>query len=126
MERADDGEPKKPEDPVGVVAATVASVCPAAEPRGGDLRRRYGKMSERDAIGEDCLVVGEFVEMEGDEVKPGGVMHEGTISMESVKDAKTTQALMGLEKDGQAVVQPDHVSRDAEDLARMLGLPKGS
>ena len=88
----------------------------------GDLRRRYGKMSERTEIGEDCLVVGEFVEMEGDEVKPGGVMHEGTISMDSVKDAKTTKALMGLSQEAQVVVQPGEVSRDAEDLARMLGI----
>ena len=88
----------------------------------GDLRRRYGKMSEREEIGEDCLVVGEFVEMEGDEIKPGGVLHEGTISMDSVKDAKTTKALTGLAKDAEVVVQPGHVSRDAEDLARMLGI----
>ena len=88
----------------------------------GDLRRRYGKMSERSEVGEDCLAVGEFVEMEGDEVKPGGVMHEGTISMDSVKDAKTTKALTGLEAGASVVVKPQHVSRDPEDLARMLGI----
>ena len=87
-----------------------------------DLRRRYGKMSERSEVGEDCLAVGEFVEMEGDDVKPGGVMHEGTISMDAVKDAKTAKALTGLEAGASVVVKPQHVSRDPEDLARMLGI----
>ena len=88
----------------------------------GDLRRRYGKMSERTEIGEDCLVVGEFVELEGEEAKDGGVAHEGTISMDSVKHAKTSKSLMGLGQGAQVVVKPEHVSRDAEDLARMLGI----
>ena len=42
--------------------------------------------------------------------------------MDSVKDAKTTKALMGLSQEAQVVVQPGEVSRDAEDLARMLGI----
>ena len=88
----------------------------------GDLRRRYGKMSERTEIGEDCLVVGDFAEMDGDEVKPGGIMNEGTISMDSVKDKNTVKALMGLSHEAEVVVQPGHVSRDTEDLARMLGI----
>jgi len=88
----------------------------------GDLRRRYGKMSERTEVGEDCLVVGDFVEMEGEEIKPGGVMHEGTISMDAVKDTKTSKALMGLGQGAELVVKPGDVSRDAEDLARMLGI----
>ena len=88
----------------------------------GDLRRRYGKMSERSEIGENCLVVGDFVEMEGDEVKPGGVMNEGTISMDSIEDEQTVKALMGLSQEAEIVVQPGHVSRDVEDLARMLGI----
>ena len=88
----------------------------------GDLRRRYGKMSERTEIGENCLVVGDFVEMDGDEVKPGGVMNEGTISMDSIEDKKTVKALMGLSQEAEVVVQPGHVSRDVEDLARMLGI----
>ena len=88
----------------------------------GDLRRRYGKMSERTEIGDNCLVVGDFVEMDGDEVKPDGVTNEGTISMDSIEDKKTVKALMGLSQEAEVVVQPGHVSRDVEDLARMLGI----
>jgi len=89
-----------------------------------DLRRRYGKMSDRTEVEENCLMVGEFVELESDgkEVKPGGVMNEGTISLESVKDKKTNKALMGLSQGAEVVVKPGSVSRDADDLARMLGI----
>ena len=89
-----------------------------------DLRRRYGKMSDRTEVEENCLMVGEFVELEpdGKEVKPGGVMNEGTISLESVKDNKTNKALMGLSQGAEVVVKPGSVSRDADDLARMLGI----
>ena len=89
-----------------------------------DLRRRYGKMSDRTEVEENCLMVGEFVELEpdGKEVKPGGVMNEGTISLESVKDKKTNKALMGLSQGAEVVVKPGSVSRDADDLARMLGI----
>jgi trigger factor len=89
-----------------------------------DLRRRYGKMSDRTEVEENCLMVGEFVELESDgkEVKPGGVMNEGTISLESVKDKKTHKALIGLSQGAEVVVKPGSVSRDADDLARMLGI----
>ena len=89
-----------------------------------DLRRRYGKMSDRTEVEENCLMVGEFVELEpdGKEVKPGGVMNEGTISLESVKDKKTNKALMGLSQGAEVIVKPGSVSRDADDLARMLGI----
>ena len=89
-----------------------------------DLRRRYGKMSDRTEVEENCLMVGEFVELESDgkEVKAGGVMHEGTISMDSVKDKKANKALMGQSQGAEVVIKPSDVSRDSDDLARMLGI----
>ena len=48
--------------------------------------------------------------------------NEGTISMDSIEDKKTIKALMGLSQEAEVVVQPGHVSRDVEDLARMLGI----
>ena len=50
-------------------------------------------MSERDEAGAEDLLIGEFVELEADgkEIKPGGMMHEGTITLSEIKD-KATQA----------------------------------
>jgi trigger factor len=91
-----------------------------------DLRRRYGKMSERDVSGKDDLLVGEFVELEpnGEDVKAGGILHEGTITLSEVKDKATSNALTGVAKEATAVVQPGKVSKDVDDLARMLGIDR--
>ena len=72
----------------------------------GDLRRRYGKMSERDEAGAEDLLIGDFVELESDgkEIKPGGVMHEGTITLSEIKDKATAKKLVGLSKDAEVVV----------------------
>ena len=93
----------------------------------GDLRRRYGKMSERTEVAEECLIVGDFVELDGKGATSWQeVMNEGTISMASITDTKTEKALMGKSQGAEVEVQPGHVSRDAEDLARMLGIdPEG-
>lgn len=92
----------------------------------GDLRRRYGKMSERDESGEEDLLIGDFVELEADgkEIKPGGIMHEGTITLSEVKDKATLKKLLGLAKDAEVTVSPGKVSKDADDLARLLGIDR--
>ncbi len=92
----------------------------------GDLRRRYGKMSERDEAGAEDLLIGDFVELEADgkEIKPGGIMHEGTISLSEIKDKATSKQLVGLTKDAEVVVKPGKVSKDDDDLARLLGIDR--
>ena len=92
----------------------------------GDLRRRYGKMSERDEAGEEDLLIGDFVELESDgkEIKPGGIMHEGTITLSEIKDKSTRKQLVGLAKEAVVVVKPGKVSKDADDLARLLGIDR--
>lgn len=89
-----------------------------------DLRRRYGKMSERETAGREDLLFGEFVELEagGTEVKPGGVLNEGTITLSELKDKATIDRLVGITKDAEVIVDAGKVSRDADDLSRMLGI----
>jgi trigger factor len=91
-----------------------------------DLRRRYGKMSECETAGEEDLVVGEFVELEADgvEVKPGGVMNEGTLTVSEIKDKATKARLIGVAKGAEMVLDAGKVSKDADDLARMLGIER--
>lgn len=92
----------------------------------GDLRRRYGKMSECETAGAEDLIVGEFVELEADgaEVKPGGILRDGTISVAEVKDKATKNKLIGAAKDAELVVDAGKVTRDVEDKARLLGLER--
>ena len=91
-----------------------------------DLRRRYGKMSECDVAGENDLLVGEFVELEadGEETKPGGILHEGTITMSEVADKATKAKLLGLTKGTEVKLDAGKISKDADDLARLLGIDR--
>jgi trigger factor len=93
-----------------------------------DLRRRYGKMSECDVAGENDLLVGEFVELEadGEETKPGGILHEGTITMSEVADKATKAKLLGLTKGTEVKLDAGKISKDADDLARLLGIDRAA
>ncbi len=88
-----------------------------------DLRRRYGKLVGSDAVGENDLVMAQFVELNDDEtIKEGGILHSSTISVEALEDAKTKKALTGKKVGDKVVVDPAKVSRGEKDTAAMLGI----
>lgn len=87
-----------------------------------NIARRYGKMSEATTAAANDMVVGDFVELdEKDEIKPGGIMHEGTISLEFV-DKDDQKKLIGKKVGDDVIVDPHNVSRGHDDLAKMLGI----
>lgn len=87
-----------------------------------NIARRYGKMSEATKADANDMLIGDFVELdENDEVVPGGIMNEATISLEFVD--KTEQKKFLDKKAGDnVVVDPHKVSRGHDDLAKMLGV----
>lgn len=88
-----------------------------------DLRRRYGKLVGSEEIGENDLVMAQFVELNDDEtIKEGGILHSSTISVEFLEDAKTKKAFMGKKAGDKLVVDPAKVSRGPKDTASMLGI----
>ena len=59
-----------------------------------DLRRRYGKLVASEKVGDQDMILAQFVELNADEtIKEGGILHSSTISMEFVenKDAKKSE-----------------------------------
>ncbi len=87
-----------------------------------DIARRYGKLSEESESGLNDMLIGDFVQLdENDVVVPGGIMHQSTISVEYV-EASVQSKLEGLKVGDSVVVDPHKVSRGHDDLARMLGL----
>ena len=87
-----------------------------------NISRRYGKMSEATVAAANDMLIGDFVELdENDEIKPGGIMHEGTISLEFI-DKDEQKKLIGKKVGEDAVVDPHKVSRGHDDLAKMLGI----
>lgn len=87
-----------------------------------NIARRYGKMSEATTAAANDMVVGDFVELdEKDEIKEGGIMHEGTISLEFI-DKDEQKNLIGKKVGEDVVLDPHNVSRGHDDLAKMLGI----
>jgi trigger factor len=88
-----------------------------------DLRRRYGKLISADTVGENDMVLAQFVELNEDEsIKEGGIMHSSTISMEFIEDKKVKKSIAGKGKGDQLIVDPATVSRGGKDTAAMLGI----
>ncbi len=87
-----------------------------------EIARRYGKLSDVEKAGKSDLLVGDFVELdENDEVKAGGIMNQSTISLDGM-DKDVQKVFTGAKVGDEKVVDPHKVSRDHDDLARMLGV----
>ena len=99
-----------------------------------NLARRFGSLSEPEKSEDSDMLMGTFIQLtpEG-EILEGGILNDGTVSIEFVDDKKTQKALVGLETGAEVDLDAAKVSRDQEDLSRMLGisaeevaaLPKG-
>lgn len=88
-----------------------------------DLRRRYGKLSSGESVGEKDLVLAQFVELNDEgSIKEGGILHSSTISMEFVEDKATEKSLLGAKIGDKIAVNPANVSRGGKDTAAMLGI----
>jgi trigger factor len=87
-----------------------------------DIARRYGKLSEAEESSTSDMLVGDFVELdENDEVKPAGIMHQSTISVEYM-GADVQKTFEGLKVGDSVVVDPHKVSRGHDDLAKLLNI----
>jgi trigger factor len=88
-----------------------------------DLAKRYGKMSEPTESGSADMLAGTFVQLDAKgEILPGGIMNDGTVFTEFVEDKKTAKSLTGLKPGDVVVVDPNKVSRNHDELGRMLGI----
>lgn len=88
-----------------------------------DLRRRYGKLVASEKVGDQDMILAQFVELNADEtIKEGGILHSSTISMEFVENKDAKKALKGAKVGDKIVVNPAHVSRGGKDTAAMLGI----
>jgi trigger factor len=88
-----------------------------------DLRKRYGKLSSPEVSGENDMIIGDLVELDDKgEIVEGGIMHEATVSLESLKHKKTKKALIGTKVGDHVDVDPRKISKGDEDMAKMLGI----
>ncbi len=86
-----------------------------------DMQRRYGKLHDAGNAAAGDMVLGDLIELDGNgEIKPGGLMNRTTITLSEMEPA--VQELFIGKAVGDAVnVDPHKISKDHDDLARMLG-----
>ena len=89
-----------------------------------NLCRRYGKLVSADEVGEKDMIVGTFAELDGKELKEGGIHNSSTISMEFIEDEKTKKSLLGKKAGDEVVLDPRKVSKGDSDMAAMLAIDK--
>lgn len=88
-----------------------------------DMQRRFGTLSDVEAVGAKDMVMGDLIELdESGEVKAGGLMNRTTITIEEVKDETTRGAFLGKSIGDRIIVDPHKVSSGHDDLAKMLGV----
>lgn len=90
-----------------------------------DFRRRYGKLSSAEDVQDTDMVLGQFVELdEAGEIKPGGILHSSTVSLEFIEDKKAKKDFVGKKLGDKVIVSADAISRGEADKAAMLGVKK--
>jgi len=88
-----------------------------------DMRRRFGSVESAEVSEGMDMLLGDMIELEADgTIKAGGIMHRATISLEFLADDAVRTALTGKRAGDEVAVDPHKVSRDHDDLARMLGV----
>jgi trigger factor len=88
-----------------------------------DMQRRFGMVEDAQTSEQNDMLLGDMIELNADgSIKEGGIMHRATISLEYLQDEATKNSLIGKSVGEEVVVDPHKVSRDHDDLARMLGV----
>jgi trigger factor len=88
-----------------------------------DMRRRFGSVESAEVSEDKDMLLGDMIELEADgTIKAGGIMNRATISLEFLADDAARSPLLGRRVGDEVKVDPHKVSRDHDDLARMLGV----
>ena len=110
-------------DRIGVEIPLVNVTDELAQREITDMQRRFGSVEDATTSEQNDMLLGDMIELNADgSIKEGGIMHRATMSLEYIADDATRQSLVGLSVGSEAQVDPHKVSRDPEDLGRMLGV----
>ncbi len=87
-----------------------------------DYAKRFGAMSQPEAVQDDCLLKGQFTELSKDgSPLENGLNAEGTFSLESLDAKKTIKALTGLAIGDIASFNVNKAFKDDFNIANVLG-----
>lgn len=90
-----------------------------------DYTKRFGKMSSPESVEENCIIKGEFVEVD----KDGNAVEEGitasaSIGLDSLDDKKTLKALTGLKAGDKVTIDSKKAFKDDFNFANVIGSTK--
>lgn len=83
-----------------------------------NLARRYGSLIAAETVGEKDMVLGEFVQKDGD------IKNTSSISVEFIADDAAKKELVGQKVGAVLTVDPRKVSKGNDDMAAMLAISK--
>jgi trigger factor len=110
-------------DKLGVEMVVVDVTDELAQREIADMQRRFGKVEDANISEANDMLLGDMIELNADgSIKEGGIMHRATMSLEFIEDEAACNSLVGKSAGDEVTVDPFKVSRDHEDLARMLGV----
>lgn len=87
-----------------------------------DLRKRYGKMTNPEVAEQEDMLYGKFNELEGEEIKAGGINHSSVIIIDAVTDKKLQKELVGKKPGDVIDLDPKKVSENESDQAAAIGV----
>jgi trigger factor len=88
-----------------------------------DMARRFGGLTDAEVSGAEDLLLGHLIELDEDgSIREGGIFSQTTITLSEVKNEAVRGAFLGKAKGEEVRVDPHHLARDHEDLARMLNV----
>ena len=88
-----------------------------------DMAKRYGKMTQPEKSEKTDLMMGEFIQLDGEgNALEGGINHTSSVALDIIQDKKAQKALVGL-TDGDEVKL--HITNDfSNDAHHMLNIKK--
>jgi len=91
-----------------------------------DLRRKYGKFSNPETADEQCILYGDFAELdENGEIKEGGISSKSTLAIASVVDEATKKTLIGSKKgDVLRINLSKAFNNNQDEISHLLNLPQ--
>jgi len=88
-----------------------------------DMQRRFGTVEDAEVSGDKDMVLGDLIQLNTDgTIKEGGIMNRSTMSLEFIGDEESRASLTGRSKGDEVTLDPRKVTKDDDDLARMLGV----
>ncbi|MBX2974160.1 MAG: trigger factor [Flavobacteriales bacterium] len=88
-----------------------------------DMQRRFGTVEDAEVSADKDMLLGDMIELNVDgSIKEGGIMNRTSMSLEFIEDEASKAALTGRKIGDEVVLDPHKVSKDHDDLARMLGV----